>query len=191
MYIFLDTEATGLPRDWKAPVTDLDNWPRLVQLAYLVYDNKGNKVSGADFIIKPVGFTIPGETVLIHNISTDRALKEGKDLAEVLTLFQREIDQVDLLIAHCINYDENVLGAEFLRCGMKDSLPTKRKVCTMQSTVDFCALPGKDGYKWPQLSELHRKLFHTDFPRAHTAAADTAAVAKCFWELKRRGIIKV
>lgn len=191
MYLFLDTEATGLPKDWKAPVTDLDNWPRLVQLAYLVYDTKGNKISEVDVIIKPVGFTIPGEAVLIHDISTDRALKEGKDLAEVLMMFQKDIDQADLLVAHCMNYDEHVLGAEFLRCGMKDPFPAKRKLCTMQSTADFCAIPGKHGYKWPQLSELHRKLFHTDFPRAHTAGADTAAVAKCFWELKRLGVIKI
>ena len=59
MYLFFDTETTGLPRNWKAPVTDLNNWPRLVQLAYLLYDNKGNKISGGDFIIKPNGFTIP------------------------------------------------------------------------------------------------------------------------------------
>jgi len=30
MYLFFDTETTGLPRNWKAPVTDLDNWPRMV-----------------------------------------------------------------------------------------------------------------------------------------------------------------
>jgi len=35
MYLFFDTETTGLPKKWKAPITDLDNWPRLVQLAYL------------------------------------------------------------------------------------------------------------------------------------------------------------
>jgi hypothetical protein len=73
---------------------------------------------------------------------------------------------------------------------MKNPFPAKKKLCTMQSPADFCAILGKHGYKWPQLSELHRKLFHTDFPCAHTAGADTAAVAKCFWELKRLGIIK-
>jgi DNA polymerase III epsilon subunit-like protein len=160
-------------------------------LAYLVYDINGNKVSGADFIIKPVGFTIPGEAVLIHDISTFRALKDGKDLAAVLVEFQRQLAQAELLVAHCMSFDENVIGAEFLRCGMKDPLPVKKKVCTLQSTIDYCALPGEHGYRWPGLSELHFKLFHSNLKRAHTADADAAAVAKCFWELKRLGIIRI
>jgi len=35
MYLFFDTETTGLPKNWKAPIEDLNNWPRLVQLAWL------------------------------------------------------------------------------------------------------------------------------------------------------------
>lgn len=27
MYLFFDTETTGLPKRWNAPVTDLENWP--------------------------------------------------------------------------------------------------------------------------------------------------------------------
>ena len=38
---FFDTETTGLPRDWNAPLRDLDNWPRLVQLAWLLCDEAG------------------------------------------------------------------------------------------------------------------------------------------------------
>ncbi len=37
-YVFFDTETTGLPLNWKAPVTELENWPRLIQLAYIVYN---------------------------------------------------------------------------------------------------------------------------------------------------------
>jgi DNA polymerase III subunit epsilon len=55
MYLFFDTETTGLPNNWKASVTDFNNWPRLVQLAYLHYDNDGNKISEGDFITKPNG----------------------------------------------------------------------------------------------------------------------------------------
>jgi hypothetical protein len=51
MYLFFDNETTVLPRNWKAPVTDLNNWPRVVQLAYLLYDENGNKITGGDYII--------------------------------------------------------------------------------------------------------------------------------------------
>jgi len=30
MFLIFDTETTGLPRNFKAPLTDFDNWPRLV-----------------------------------------------------------------------------------------------------------------------------------------------------------------
>jgi hypothetical protein len=62
MILFFDTETTGLPKNWKAPVTDLNNWPRLVQLAFLLYDKSGNLVSSGDYIIKPDGFSIPFES---------------------------------------------------------------------------------------------------------------------------------
>lgn len=189
MYLFFDTETTGLPRSWKAPVTDIHNWPRLVQLAYLYYDKNGNKISGSDFIIKPEGFTIPKDASRIHGISTERALAEGQALLNVLQDFQALISQAEVLVAHNISFDEKIVGAEFLRAGMKNSIPSKNKICTMQSTTSFCAINGPYGYKWPKLSELHYKLFKSNFEEAHNAAADINATAKCFWELKRIGKI--
>lgn len=191
MYLFFDTETTGLPRDWKAPVTDANNWPRLVQLAYLYYDNSGNIIAGGNSIVKPEGFTIPDDAARIHGITTDRAKAEGKDLQGILLNFQALVHQANYLVAHNIRFDEKIIGAEFIRSKMEDSLPAKKKICTMQSSTTYCALPGQCGYKWPKLSELHQKLFQTGFEEAHNAAADITATAKCFWELKRLGIIKV
>jgi len=189
MYLFFDTETTGKPRNWRAPVTDLNNWPRLVQLAYLYYDNDGNKISGGEFIIKPEGFTIPKEASLIHGISTKRALKEGHSLLSVLQHFDSLIEKAYFLIAHNMSFDEKIVGAEFLRNGMHNSIQEKNKICTMESSTNFCAIEGYYGYKWPKLSELHYKLFNTDFEEAHNAASDVAATAKCFWELRRLGLI--
>jgi len=191
MYLFFDTETTGLPKNWKAPLTDLENWPRMIQLAYLLSDSGGNRLSGGNFIIKPVGFTIPDEAARIHGISTERAEKDGKDLGDVLRGFQEAVGQARYLIAHNMSFDEKIVGAEFLRNKMQNSLPAKTKICTMQSSTNHCALPGPYGYKWPKLTELHCKLFQKDFEEAHNAAADVSAMTNCFWELKRLGIIKV
>ena len=189
MYLFFDTETTGLPKNWKAPVTDLDNWPRLVQLAYLFYDRNGYLISGGDYIIKPVGFTIPSDASRIHGISNEKALGEGKALLSVLQEFQALVDESEYLVAHNISFDEKIVGAEFLRNGMPDSLVSKRKFCTMQGTTNFCKIIGPYGYKWPKLSELHYKLFQENIEEAHNAAVDIHATAKCFWELKRIGKI--
>ncbi|MDR2414192.1 MAG: 3'-5' exonuclease [Odoribacteraceae bacterium] len=189
MYLFFDTETTGIPLNWKAPVTDLDNWPRLVQLAFLFHDERGNLLASGDFIIKPDGFTIPTESSTIHGITTERATRDGHLLLPVLQHFNELVERAVFLVAHNIAFDEKIIGAELLRCNLPNAMQAKRKVCTMERSTNLCAIKGRYGYKWPRLSELHQKLFNTDFEEAHNAAADIQATARCFWELKRRQLI--
>jgi len=189
MYLFFDTETTGLPRNWKAPVHDLSNWPRLVQLAYLLYDSSGKFVSGAEHIIKPVDFTVPVAASSIHGITHERACREGTSLDLVLNEFADCINRSEVLVAHNMSFDENIIGAEFLRLSMPNMIPRKNRICTMLKSAHFCKLEGPYGYKWPKLSELHYILFESDFPEAHNAAVDIQATAKCFWELRNRGVI--
>lgn len=188
-YVFFDTETTGLPRNWKAPTTDLANWPRLVQIAWESYDSNGGKMSEESFIIKPEGFIIPNDSAKVHGISTDRAEKEGMPLADVLKKFRDLVNDAEILVAHNMSFDEKIIGAEFLRKNMPNILDSKKKICTMEKSTNLCALPGSYGFKWPKLAELHQKLFGTDFEEAHNAAVDIRATARCFWEMKRRGII--
>lgn len=188
MYLFFDTETTGLPKSWKAPVSDIDNWPRLVQLAWLSFDSEGNRTNEGDFIVRPEGFIIPDDSARIHGISTERALAEGLPLAEVLARFSDAMTHAETLVAHNMSFDEKIMGAEFLRLGVANDLEKKPKICTMQSAVEFCALEGQYGYKWPKLTELHLKLFGTGFEEAHNAAVDISATAKCFFEMKRLGL---
>ena len=189
MYLFFDTETTGLPKNWKAPVTDLNNWPRLVQIAFLVYNDNGIKISEHNYIIKPNGFEIPAEAAKIHRITTEKANNEGVALVEVLQEFYDLANSANSLVAHNMAFDEKIVGAEFLRNGMKDLFNAKQKICTMQGTTDFCAIRNAYGYKWPKLSELHYKLFREGFDEAHDASVDINATAKCFWELRKRKLI--
>jgi DNA polymerase III subunit epsilon len=189
MYLFFDTETTGLPKNWKSPVTDLNNWPRMVQLAYLLYDKHGNKIFEGDYIIKPEGFIIPSDASRVHRITTERAIKEGLSLLKVLSVFQSLVDQAEYLVAHNMSFDEKIIGAELLRSKMPNSIEDKSKICTMRNTTNFCAIDGPYGYKWPKLSELHYKLFKTNFEESHNAAVDINATAKCFWELRKLGKI--
>jgi DNA polymerase-3 subunit epsilon len=193
MFLFFDTETTGLPRDWNAPVEKLDNWPRLVQLAWMLYDQDENKIDEKEYIIKPEGFLIPSQSASVHGITTEMALKKGSDLDEVLSEFADAVNGANFLVAHNMSFDEKIVGAEFLRRDIKNVLFEKEKICTMLAAKDFCKIPssGKDGYKWPRLSELHIKLFGRDFKDAHDAFVDTGACARCFFELKKRKIINI
>ncbi len=189
MYLFFDTETTGLPRSWKAPVTDLDNWPRLVQIAWLAYDEGGVETGAGNFIVKPEGFIIPEDSARIHGITNARALAEGEEISSVLGKFKDAMNVASTLVAHNMSFDEKIVGAEFLRSQIDSKLDTIDKICTMEGTKEFCGLKGQYGLKWAKLSELHQKLFGTDFTEAHNAANDIKATARCFWELKKLGVL--
>ena len=189
MYLFFDTETTGLPRSWKAPVTDLNNWPRMVQIAWIFSDDNGKRIKNESYIIKPENFSISNNASKVHRITTDRALKEGEELENVLYKLNELIDNVDFIVAHNINFDEKIVGAEFLRKKIASNLNKKRKLCTMRASTDYCKIPGPYGYKYPKLSELHIKLFGEDFKEAHDASVDINATEKCFWELRRLRLI--
>ena len=190
MFIIFDTETTGLPQNYDAPVSDTDNWPRMVQIAWEIHNTKGELLSAADYIIKPDGYTIPFSAEKVHGISTERALAEGHDLKYVLTRFAEALEKSSYIIGHNIDFDLKIVGAEYHRTGMESKIMQLRSICTKESTTEFCAIPGGKGgkYKWPTLSELYKKLFNEDFEEAHNASADVAATTRCFFELIRTGI---
>ena len=188
MYLLFDTETTGLPKDWNAPA---DQFPRLVQLAFLIYDNKQKTINSENFIIKPKGFEIPKEASKIHGITNEIALKKGIDLGTLLKLFKIVLDETSYIIGHNLSYDRKIIRGELIRCGIEYDSSEKVKICTMHSSTQYCKIQGMRDYKWPKLQELHKVLFGEEFKDAHDAMADTRATAKCFWELKRLGVIKL
>ena len=193
MFLIYDTETTGLPRDWKAPLTDSDNWPRLVQLAWQLHDVQGKLISRGNLIVKPDGFTIPYTSAKIHGITTERAEKDGHLLAEVLSEFDRDLAQTTYVVGHNVEFDVNILGAEYHRLAQTvEKLTDKLVIDSKNEATDFCAIPGGRGgqFKWPTLTELHQKLFSTGFGEAHDAAYDVDATAKCFFELCRLRVIQ-
>ena len=183
--LFFDTETTGVPRNYKAPASDLKNWPRLVQIAWLLADDDGGEIESAEYIVKPEGFTIPAEAARIHGISTEMAIRDGLDIKSVLAEALMCLGKVSQLVGHNIDFDEKILGAELLRAGHPNCVETKQRLCTMRSATDYCRLPGPYGYKWPKLEELHRKLFNQPLEGAHRALVDVRACAKCYFELRR------
>ncbi len=192
MFLIFDTETTGLPLRDNAPLHEIANWPRIVQLAWQIHDLKGNFIKAKNFIIKPDGFVIPYAAEKVHGISTKMAEMHGYDLKEVMTEFSHDVELASLLIGHNIEFDINIVAAEYIRTGINNCFLEKPKLCTKVISTDYCALPGGKGgkYKWPGLGELYMKLFNESFSDAHDAAADVNATARCFLELIRLGVIK-
>ena len=87
MYLIFDTETTGLPKRWNSPISDTDNWPRCIQIAWQLHDAMGNCIENQDYLIQPDGFNIPYDAEKIHGISTELAQEQGVPLTEVLEKF--------------------------------------------------------------------------------------------------------
>ena len=190
-YLFLDAETTGLPNNYNAPSSDVENWPRLVQIAWILTDQNGNRVNIRNFIIKPEDFTIPIASSNIHGITTQKAKEEGTLIKEVLAVFLMDFNKATYIVGHNVEFDKKIVGAELVRLGMRDVLDTKISYCTMQASIDLCKIPSSYGYgyNFPKLQELYKKLFGTEFDDAHNAMSDIEATEKCFWELKRRNLL--
>lgn len=179
---------------------DLNNWPRVIQLAWERADAQTGEVNGAGkYLIKPDGWVIPKEEFWIkHGYSTEQNEAEGIPMPEALNYFINHLDGSDVLVAHNMGFDYPILGAEMIRYQKKAKPnPDRVKICTMETTVGFCKVPfpnrgrfnSRQPYKWPKLDELYKCLFNSGFEGAHDAGNDVAACRVSFFELVRRGVI--
>lgn len=191
MYIIFDTETTGLPRDFNAPITDSENWPRCIQIAWQLHDEMGELVEQKDFIIQPDGFDIPFDSEKIHGISTALAQKDGIPLDDALDHFLEALSKAKFVVGQNIDFDINIVGAELHRRNKDTGLINYKKLdtCT-EKTAELCKIPGGRGgkFKLPTLTELHEYLFGEAFAEAHNASADVEATTRCFLELVRREV---
>jgi DNA polymerase-3 subunit alpha len=188
MYLIFDTETTGLPKSWSAPITDTDNWPRCIQIAWQLHDEMGNLVEHQDYLVNPDGFNIPYDAERIHGISTELAQQNGIQLKDMLEKFNIALSKAKYIVGQNVGFDVNIMGCEFYRMGISSPMSQMPVLdtCT-EVTASLLKLPGGRGgrFKLPTLTELHQYLFNEPFAEAHNATADVEATTRCFLELIR------
>jgi DNA polymerase III epsilon subunit-like protein len=199
--LLLDCESNGKPLDYKAPMKNLENWPRVIQLAWQLVDQWGDKViSKGNYFIKPDGWTVPEEEFWItHGLTQERCMVEGIPIRLVLGHFVADIERAGVMVAHNLEFDLNCVGAEMLRYGYK-SKNKPAKICTKEASTNYCKLkynekqkryPGQN-YKWPKLLELFEHLWPgATRDQKHEAGDDVEILKLCFFELVRRHVIKL
>ena len=189
MFLIFDTETTGLPKRWDAPISDLNNWPRVVQLAWQLHDKDGSLISNKTYIIKPVDFDIPFESEKVHGISTMLATQMGEKIQIVFNEFLKDLSLAKYIVGHNLKFDINVVSSELYRLDIENQLLNKKVLdtCT-ENTANICKLQGgRSGkFKFPTLVELYNNLFKNQFENAHNASADVEANAMVFFELIRQ-----
>ena len=192
-----DTETTGLPKYMKHTPNqnNLDNWPHIVQLSYIIYDTDTDSVLNiTDHIIRvPEGVQITEENAAIHGI-TQEISRQGIPLNVAIDEFMVDFDKVDLIVAHNIEFDKKMLMVELYRLGYilcVDKIHASTKyVCTMQEGIDLCNIKAftkiekKEYIKWPTLAELCQHLFNYEPKNLHNALNDVAICLRCFLKMQ-------
>lgn len=200
--LLFDTETNGLPLSKNALTSNVNNWPRIVQIAWQLWeftaDGTGKLIERNSYLIKPEESIVWNEdSAKIHGISKDRALTDGTPSREVLDVFTLVARKATVLIAHNLSFDKPVLKAEYLRLNRADGFSwwPSHEYCTCENTKALCKLPSKfskswDPYKMPKLIELHKYLYGEavvfDF---HNAVGDVECLVSCFHELVRRRVV--
>lgn len=198
--LIFDTETTGLPKNWS---TNRGYWwkdyPYIIQLSWIMYDTEENKIlSEKDYIIKlPENIEIPKESTQIHNIDETTMRRYGVNIKDVLNEFNIILKNCNLLVAHNISFDKNMISAENCRNTMIDPFIkcNINEYCTMKNNINFCKIPfktkyisTKDGiikknnYKYPKLEELHFKLFNSIPKNLHNSLYDCYVTLRCFYK---------
>ena len=192
MYLVFDASAAGRPTNWKAEARDTFSWPRLTHLSWILFDKDYKKLESGNEIIKPQGFTIDKESEKFHGLSQEEAEKEGRPVKEVLEEFSKVVDKAQLVFAHNLRFNQNVVVAEFYRNNMPQRLEVSESYCIMREATYFCKIKGKYGsYKWPTLTELFHAVTGKAYKDPNYAAHDVVAAAKCLFVLIEAGEIDV
>ena len=190
MYLILDTDPTGLPFNFKAPISDTENWPRMVWLGFILLDENGEMMREGYQYVNP-GIEVPINATRIHGVSTEMVIKYGNSTKEVLHILKDVAKKAKFLVGHNVEFDYKIISTEIVRNKSTFSLKRKKRICTMDSSREFCNLRIVNGkYITPKLTGLYQKLFDEEY-KSNTGKEDIKATAKCFWELKSRGIIKI
>lgn len=196
-FLFIDVETTGLPIFAKAKIEDLENWPRIVQIAWILCDIERKQIISEKYLVKQTEF-IPESATRIHGITNQMCNESGIAIEEAVQKLIPEIKNSKYVIAHNIEFDIPVIESEFHRLGHKRQFTRKKKICTMKKGTSYCEIPrayGR-GYKYPRLTELYKELFYPrasrlEFTSIHDALTDTRMTAKCFFRMVDLGLIEI
>jgi DNA polymerase III epsilon subunit-like protein len=191
--LLFDTETTGLPRDRHVPaISAPGNWPDIVSLSWMLFDDV-RLVRARSHIINPHGWRVPPESTAIHGISDSFALRNGQMLDVVLDEFRSDMIECDVIVAHNLAFDKNVIDAAWAWrvCPKKGLRPvpdfrwSSIQICTAESGKDICKFAFPDNprrYRFPKLAELYTFLLNKPLPYpSHSSLFDTMTLADIFF----------
>jgi len=204
--LIFDTETSGLIPKHTVP---LDAQPYVLQLAFVVYDADINRIiKSIDLMIRvPEHVIIQPLITEITGITREICDTQGVPIETALREFYEEYMRCDLIVAHNIEFDQEMMRIEIMRntglensglensgCPFIKSLfaldnNSKPTYCTMTKGRGICniirtAASGRTWVKPPRLEELYEKLFDKKPRNLHNALVDTYVCLRCFVKMR-------
>lgn len=183
--LFIDTEASDLPKRWDVPYSKPGNWPYAVQLAWIIFAKDGKEIKQQNHYINDDDFSISKSAKKIHGITREFLNKNGSSRKEIMTLLTDDLHHFQpLVIGHFMEFDFHITAAEFYRAGEENPLKDLYTFCMMLATKHLVEHPVK---KYLKLNELYHFVFKAPLQNHHDAIVDARATAECFFELIKQG----
>lgn len=186
--LFYDTETTGL---WEKRLPcGHEGQPKLVQLAAILKDVETHREVMRIALVVYRPEPIPDAAAKVHGTTTEISQAIGVNEAAALDVFCDMVLAADLMVAHNIEFDTNIINnaARLLSGNPKlDVFEGKKKFCTMLAGVPICKFPSKFGHKgygWPKLEEAVRHLLGREPSDAHQAIGDAIDCHDLFFHLQ-------
>lgn len=184
-YIVIDTETSGLGKH-----------DTILQIAYQRFGRDGTLNDPfSTYINPPFEYEIHEKAFEVNGLTKEFLLENGyirSQTVSMLTRLCRFANDGYLFIGHQIAYDFRMIHQALKQYEMSTALIECTTFCTKENKAirDFVQAVDINGRrKAPNLSELYKKLFNEQVQGAHDALADVQATARCYFELKKRGII--
>jgi len=207
--IVFDTETSGLPKSRTITPNTVHLWPFIVQFSYIIFDTDTNAIlKSYDEIVKVKPYNvISKDSIEFHGITQEISASKGINIDNVLAEFIGDIEYADMIVAHNVEFDLNMIRVELLRLEqsviakgdmdlrminvelrMDRIIQTKTFYCTMRESVDLCKIEKENSrgkyYKFPTLTELHKHLFEVEPKHLHNSFHDILCTIRCFIKMK-------
>lgn len=196
-----------------------EDWPYAVQFAYILYDIETKTAKMVNEIVRlPENVIMTEGSERIHGISLSKSqgktktmidLETGKvtkkynrEIHDILREFMEDFRKADVLVAHNLQFDRNMLLVEMDRLRRKPGMEdfneyikevyhNKKEYCTMDFGKDMCKIAavnirGESYYKMPKLVYLYNHLFqyYPKEEKMHDALMDVVACMRCFYKMR-------
>ena len=196
--LVFDTETTGLPEK-NASIYDIDKWPYIVQLSYVLYDTETNHSIIKDNYIKIDNTVVISErSYEIHNLSHELLRTRGINIVDAIKDFNIMLKLCDIAVAHNVSFDKRMIFVECFRNKLSPCFTwfignkciKKHEYCTMRKSTQLCNIVhinknGSSYIKSPTLTELYQHVFPGAIlpSNLHNSIIDVLITLQCYIKL--------